>query len=185
MSINTDTMTYTVTARVLHWLTAIIVVAALLIGIAMDRIGEGPVADFFYNFHRSLGALLIPIALFRFYWRFTHKPPLRCRPTFRCLQRLAAETVHAGLYLLYAVIIVQPMIGWIATSAYRAPIPVFGLFNLPPIWPENRAFSEALFTTHMYIGWALCWLLAMHIGGALYHHFIRKDRILMRMVTGA
>jgi cytochrome b561 len=181
MSLNTDTMTYTVTARVLHWLTAIIVVTALLIGIAMDRIGEGPVADFFYNFHRSLGALLIPVALFRFYWRFTHKPP-PLPADIPLPQRLVAEAVH---YLLYAIIIVQPMIGWIATSAYRAPIPVFGLFNLPPIWPENRAFSEMLFTVHAYIGWALCGLLAMHIGGALFHHFIRKDRILMRMVTGA
>ena len=181
MSFNTDTMTYTATARELHWLTAIIVITALLIGIAMDRIGEGPLADFLYNFHRSLGALLIPVALFRFYWRFTHKPP-PLPSDIPLPQRLAAETVH---YLLYAIIIVQPMIGWIATSAYRAPIPVLGLFNLPPIWPENRAFSEVLFSVHAYIGWALCGLLAMHIGGALFHHFIRKDRILMRMVTGS
>ncbi len=63
MPLNDDTGTYTVTARVLHWLTAIIVVTALAMGIVMDRIGEGPVADFLYNFHRSLGATLIPALL--------------------------------------------------------------------------------------------------------------------------
>ena len=173
--------TYTVTARILHWLTAIIVITALVVGIVMDRIPEGPLGDFLYNFHRSLGATLIPIVLLRIYWRLTHKPP-PLPADIPLSQRIVAETVH---YALYAVLLVQPLLGWIATSAYRAPIPVYGLFELPPIWPENRAFSEALFTTHMYIGWALCWLLAMHIGGALYHHFIRKDRILMRMVTGA
>lgn len=181
MPLNDDTGAYTVTARVLHWLTAIIVITALLAGIVMDRIGEGPLADFLYNFHRSLGATLIPIAFFRIYWRFTHKPP-PLPSDIPLSQRMAAETVH---WMLYAVILIQPLIGWIATSAYRAEIPIYGLFNLPPIWPENRAFSEALFTVHMYIGWALCWLLAMHIGGALFHHFIRKDRVLMRMVTGA
>jgi len=181
MPLNDDTGAYTVTARVLHWLTAIIVITALVIGILMDRMPEGPVVDFLYNFHRSLGATLIPIAFFRIYWRFTHKPP-PLPLDIPLSQRMAAEAVH---WALYAVILFQPLIGWIATSAYRAPIPIYGLFNLPPIWPENRAFSEWLFGLHMYIGWALCFLLAAHIGGALFHHFIRKDRVLMRMVSGA
>jgi cytochrome b561 len=78
---------------------------------------------------------------------------------------------------------VQPFIGWIATSAYRAPIIVFGWFELPPIWSENRAFSEHLFFVHSLIGIAIACLAAAHIGAALYHHFVRKDRILMRMIA--
>ena len=177
----TSSETYTVTARVLHWVTAIIVLLALFLGIAMDRMAEGPLADAFYNAHKSLGAILIPIAIFRIYWRFTHTPPPLPAET-PWIQRLAAETVH---WALYAIILLQPLLGWVASSAYRAPVPVFGLFELPPIWPENRAFSETLFGLHVYIGWALCLLLAMHIGAALFHHFIQKDRILMRMVSGA
>ncbi len=58
------------------------------------------------------------------------------------MQKLAAETVH---WALYALLVVQPIIGWIATSAYRAPVLFFWTFTLPPVWPENRAFSEQLF----------------------------------------
>jgi cytochrome b561 len=58
------------------------------------------------------------------------------------------------------------------------------LFDLPPIWPEDRAFSEQLFFVHSLIGAAIAGLAAAHIGAALYHHFMRKDRVLMRMITG-
>jgi cytochrome b561 len=63
-------------------------------------------------------------------------------------------------------------------------VTVFGWFELPPIWPENRAFSEQLFSVHSVIGIAIACLAAAHIGAALYHHFVRKDRVLMRMITG-
>jgi cytochrome b561 len=68
--------------------------------------------------------------------------------------------------------------------AYRAPITVFGLFELPPIWPENRAFSEQLFYVHALLGIAIACLVAAHIGAAMYHHFVCRDRILLRMITG-
>jgi cytochrome b561 len=165
----------------LHWLTALFVLSAIPAGIIMDRMGEGPVADFLFDFHRSLGAVLIPLVLFRIYRRFTHKPP-PLPFDIPLSQRLVAEAVH---YLLYACVLAQPIIGWIATSAYRAPITVFWLIPLPPIWKEDRGFSDMLFTVHTYIGWAMCWLLAAHIGGALFHHFIRKDRVLLRMIHGA
>jgi cytochrome b561 len=181
MPLNDHTGTYTVTARVLHWLTALFVLSAIPAGIAMDRMGEGPMADFLFDLHRSLGAVLVPIVLFRIYWRLTHKPP-PLPFDIPLSQRIVAEAVH---YALYACVLVQPIIGWIATSAYRAPITVFWLIPLPPIWKEDRAFSEMLFTAHMYIGWAMCLLLTAHIGGALFHHFIRKDRVLLRMIHGA
>ena len=78
----------------------------------------------------------------------------------------------------------QPILGWIATSAYRAPIEVFWLFVLPPIWPENRAFSEQLFGVHQLIGFALAILICMHAGAGLFHHFVQRDRVLMRMISG-
>jgi cytochrome b561 len=75
-------------------------------------------------------------------------------------------------------------VGWIATSAYRAPILVFWLFELPPIWPEDRAFSEQMFAVHRMMGITIALLVVMHIGAALYHRFVRRDRVLMRMLGG-
>jgi cytochrome b561 len=94
---------------------------------------------------------------------------------------MVAESVHG---MLYALLTIQPMIGWISVSAYRAPMIVFGLFELPPVWREDRLFSEQMSTIHTYVGFALAALLCAHIGGALFHHFIQRDRVLMRMISG-
>src|SRR5262245_11692298 len=110
-----------------------------------------------------------------------HTHHCRYRMTSPQLQRFAAHTTHWGLYIL---LIAQPLTGWIATSAYRASVTVFGWFELPPIWHEDRAFSEQLFFVHRLMGLAITCLVAAHIGAALYHHLVRKDRILLRMVTG-
>jgi len=75
-------------------------------------------------------------------------------------------------------------VGWAATSAYGAQIVVFGLFELTPILSQDRALSDRLFVVHTLIGAAIAGLVAMHIGAALYHHFVRRDRVLMRMITG-
>ena len=95
------------------------------------------------------------------------------------LQRLAANLMHWALYLL---LIVQAFVGWIATSAYRAPINVFWLFELPPIWPVDQPFSEQLFRVHRLFGIALALLICVHVAAALYHHFVRKDDVLTRML---
>lgn len=171
---------YTVTARALHWITAALVLVIIPAGIAMGLVPRGPIQDFLFHLHRSCGATLIPILLFRIFYRLTHKPaPLP--DDIPALQRLAAGLVH---WLLYILLTVQLFLGWIATSAYRAPILVFWTFELPPIWREDRAFSEQLFFFHRWTGITLALLVCVHIGAALFHHFVRKDRVLYRMLGG-
>jgi cytochrome b561 len=61
---------------------------------------------------------------------------------------------------------------------------MFGWFELPPIWPEDRLFSGQLFSIHCLIGVTIAALVAAHIGGALFHHFVRRDGVLLRMISG-
>ena len=64
------------------------------------------------------------------------------------------------------------------------PLLVFELFQLPPILPQYQPFSERVFVVHQLMGLAIAGLAAAHIGAALYHHFVLKDRVLMRMISG-
>ena len=171
---------YTVTARILHWVTASLILLTLPLGLIIAKDWGGPLQDQLYNLHRSIGALIIPIILVRVVYRFAH-PPAPLPDDIPAIQQLAAEATH---WVLYALLIAQPFVGWIGTSAYRAPIVVFGLFELPPIWPEDRAFSDQVLFVHGLIGLAIAGLLAAHIGAALHHHFVRRDGILMRMISG-
>jgi cytochrome b561 len=171
---------YTLTARVLHWLTAALVLTMIPIGVAMANADFGAWQDTLYDLHRSLGTVLLPLVLVRVLWRLIHPaPPLP--DDIAALQRLAAHATH---WALYALLIGQAVVGWIATSAYPAPISVFWLFELPPIWREDRAFSELMFAVHRFVGFAIALLVCAHIAAALYHHFIRRDGVLMRMVSG-
>ena len=139
-----------------------------------------PLQDTIYDLHKSIGAVLLPLVVVRLVWRLTH-PPAPLPADIAAVQQAAAHAVHWTLYLL---LIAQPLIGWIATSAFPAPVPFFGLFELPRIWGENRVLSDQLFVVHRWMGIAIGVIAAMHIGAALQHHFLRRDRVLMRMISG-
>jgi cytochrome b561 len=135
---------YTMTARVLHWTTAFLVLSTIPLGIVAANDWGGSMQDAIYDLHRSVGAAIIPLVFLRLVYRWI-RPPLPLSDDIPKVQRFAAYATHWGLYIL---LIAQPLTGWIATSAYRASVLVFGWFELPPIWPENRAFSEELFSIH-------------------------------------
>ena len=82
-------------------------------------------------------------------------------------------------------LLAMPIVGYLANSTFGAPTPFFGLFNIPPIVGKNEALSTLLFTVHRWAGWLLIALVLMHIGAALYHHFIRRDDVLKRMLPRA
>src|SRR4029450_12940033 len=108
---------YTVTARVLHWLVAALVLFQIPAGIIIANECGGPVQERLYDLHKSVGAVLRPLVLARVIYRATQPPP--------------QSAAHTTPWTLYALLIVQPLVGLIATSAYPAPIPIFGLFDLP------------------------------------------------------
>ena len=171
---------YTMTARILHWVMAVPILSMTPLGLVIANDWGGPLQEPLYDLHRSVGTLIIPLIFLRLIHRLAN-PPLPLPDAIPAIQQLAAHATHG---CLYALLIVQPVIGWIATSAYRAPITVFGWFELPPIWPENRPFSEQMFAVHGLLGTVIAGLAVAHIAAALFHHFVRRDGILLRMISG-
>jgi cytochrome b561 len=171
---------YTTTARSLHWVTALVILLMIPLGVVIAKDWGGRLQDGLYGLHESLGTLLIPIMVARVVHRLRN-PPLPLPDDIPAPQRFTAHATHVGLY---ALLLAQPVVGWIATSAYRAPIVVLDLFTLPPIAPENRAFSDELFLVHRAMGLAIAGLVAMHIGAAVHHRLVRRDQVLMRMIKG-
>ncbi len=167
---------YSPVAKAFHWFTVLAILCTIPLGLAMLRV-EGPVQTQLFDLHRSFGALVLAVTALRLAWRVTHRPP-QLPASLPAWQHTASRLVHGALYVL---LFAAPLAGWAGTSAYRAPISVFGLFFLPPIAPEDRALSEKLFTLHIALTVALCVLLVAHIGAALYHRFVRHDDVLARM----
>jgi len=178
MTIGYETAVYSIPARILHWLIAAIVIAMIPLGFIMTNAAPGPAQDAMFNLHVSLGATLILLIVLRIIWRLTHTPP-PLPAGMPAIQRWAASTVH---FLLYVTLIVQPLLGWIGNSAYPAPVTVFGIVTLPPIWSEDRALSDQIFLVHRNIGILIAALICVHVAGALFHQFIQRDNLIRRML---
>jgi cytochrome b561 len=178
-SMATGVVVYSLTARILHWLTAVLVLTMIPVGITMVNIDGGPLQDFLFKLHESFGVLLMTVIVLRLVYRLINAPP-PLPADIPPLQQFAATFVHLALYTL---LIVQPIVGWLGTSAFPAPIHVFGLFDLPPIWPADRAFSDQVFVVHRAIGYLIALLVCAHVAAALFHHFVRRDDVLLRMWT--
>lgn len=163
-------------AKFLHWLIALCVIAIVPIGMVMNS--EGPWQDTLYNTHKSLGVLILLLMIVRVAYRLGHGAPPP-ESSLEPWQRAASNAVHT---LLYVLLVVQPILGYVANSAYGATTPFFGLFTIPPIIAEDKALSDRLFLIHRWTGFGIALLVLMHVGAALQHYFLRRDGVLQRML---
>lgn len=173
-------MRYTRTARWLHWLT---VAALLAVGTLGLWIGWAPPDDEalklrLYNIHESIGILLLPLTLFRLYWRWRHPPPPDLPQP--ALLHLAAHANHIAFYVL---LLTMPVVGFLATNAWGFPLRIFGLLPVPSPLGRHEALAPILTSVHGWMALALGLLVLAHAGAALvWHGVIRQDGLLRRMV---
>lgn len=180
MAIPPATPGYPTPIKLLHWLTAIIVIGLVPLGLSLGSLPRGAIQNAGYDLHRSFGALVLALTAIRLATRITLGVP-RPELSLPDWQIKASTVAHWVLYLLLFVV---PLLGWAATSAYGATIHVFGLFVLPPILEKNRELSEILFEAHGVAAMAMAAVFFIHAGAALHHRFVRRDGVLARMTWG-
>ena len=173
-----EILRYSLFARAVHWIMALLVFAMVPAGIVMIRISGGVLQNWLFDFHRSVGVLLMVLALVRLAYRVTH-PPAPLPAEIPLWQRMAAKATHV---FIYGFLILNPFVGWVATSAYGAKISVFGLFTMPVIVAKDRALADQLFGVHMVLGILFTATVALHVAAALYHGIVRRDGVLQRML---
>ncbi|MCC7347161.1 MAG: cytochrome b [Variibacter sp.] len=181
MTYGTQPGGYSGIAKTLHWLVAASVLTTIPVAITMVRLDSGPMQDRLYNLHKSLGVLIFVLMALRLLYRLSAGAPAP-EPTLNRMERAASSAVHG---LLYVLLLAMPIVGYLANSAYGAPTPFFGLFNLPPLVAENEKLSEWLFALHRWTGFTVGALAAAHIAAALQHFVIRRDGVLQRMLPRA
>lgn len=172
---------YPASSKWLHWLVALCVLVTVPIGLLLPYTAPGPFQDGLFNFHKSLGILILVLMLLRLINRLMIGAPMP-EPGLARWQRAASSAVHG---LLYVLVTGQAIGGYVANSAFGAPTPFFGLFNIPPIVAQNIPLSERIFAVHAWLGIVIAVLVAIHIAAALMHYFIHRDGVLQRMLPQA
>ncbi len=166
---------FTITARLLHWAMAAMVLTMLFIGVGM--VSSLSHYHALVSIHRPLGIAILVLVAFRLIYRLTHKaPPLpRYLPGW---QRLAAYGSHVLLYLLMFVL---PLVGWGMLSAGGYPVVLAGPIHLPPILPHDAMLYAALRRLHTLLAFAFMATFLAHLGAALLHGLIYRDGVFTSM----
>ena len=173
-----STSSYGAVAKFLHWGIVILIIVQYFLAETADELPDGPGKLDMITRHKSLGMLLLLLALARIGWKLANRglPPPVPMPN---AQRIAAAAGHGLLYLL---LLAQPISGWMMSSAAGYPVSLFGLIDFPALVGENHDLHESLEEVHEALFNALAVVAVLHAFAALYHHFFRKDNTLRRML---
>ncbi len=168
--------------RLLHWVSAALVLGTLGFGVYMVQLVHDTAQRFdLTQTHKSIGVTVLALTVARLCLRVLTNAP-RPEPAAPLLL-LAAKAAHIALY---ALLFVMPLSGWLmaTTTPVRVPTVVFGLFQLPyPLAPDLSAYRLA-HAIHVVAAISLAALIALHIAAALMHALLWRDRTLVRMWRG-
>jgi cytochrome b561 len=165
-------------SRLLHWLMAPMIVTMLFIGVGMAA-SVSRRYDLLVSIHRPLGIAILVLCVARIVNRFINPPP-DLPSTVPSLQRFAAKASHI---VLYALMLVMPLVGWGMLSAARYPIVLYGPLRLPPILPHDLTLYAWLRDLHTGLAYLLFATFLVHFGAALYHGLIRRDGVFGSMAS--
>jgi cytochrome b561 len=176
MSKSMDTGQFTLFSRILHWTMAAMILTMLFIGVAM----VASLADYhvLVSIHRPLGIAILVLVVIRYVNRRLNPPP----PFLADMSSEERFVAHASEMLMYAMMLVLPLIGWGMLSAARYPIVLYGPLHLPPILPQSPVLYAVLRRTHTIVAYLFFATFIAHFSAVLFHTLIMRDHLIGRMV---
>jgi len=183
MSLRNTVRDWGTVSRVLHWISALVLLGMLADGWWMTHLvaREGRLAQ--YGLHAMAGVYFGLLLALRLAWRsseVTPAYPIESSPW----QQAAARIAHVGLYLLMLAVVVS---GWLQWSAFarRSEVLLLGVVKVPFVFAEpNRQIAKTFESAHELLAYGLLALALIHIGAALWHHFVKRNDVLSRMAGG-
>jgi cytochrome b561 len=163
----------------MHWLTALFLAIAAALILTRDEVDGRSLRMWLLEGHRHFGLFVLLLFLARVAVRF-RVGKLPSEGNASALIRLAAGTTHMALYVL---LLAQPLLGWALSNAEGKPVHFFGI-TLPALVASDDDLADSLTVWHQDVAWVLLALITLHIGAALWHHFVLRDRTLRMMLPG-
>ncbi len=164
----------------IHWIMVLLFIGVYAAVNLHELFEKGSaLRDGLMTWHFMLGLLVFALVWLRLAARLSGPTPAIVPEPPR-LQLQSSKLLHLALYLL---MIGMPLTGWLMLSAAGKPIPFFGL-ELPPLIGENKDLSKQIKELHETVGTTGYFLIGLHTVAALYHHYIKHDNTLMRMLFG-
>ena len=165
--------------QALHWITALCMLAIVpLAWIMTNAEKKTPGLGAMYNWHKTLGVIVLLVTAFRIVWRFIDKPP-KYGPQIAGWDKGLA---HAVYWLFFATLLYMPTTGFIMAESEGHPTKLFNLIPTPQLWPVNKALADQFGFLHALGQWAVYGLILLHVSGVAIHLIWGKDGVLGRML---
>lgn len=173
-----NTHNYPMSAKLLHWASAMIIISMLFLGVAMiQTLATWQLTAL--ALHQSFGILVLILVVLRLINRLRVRTPNLPHDLSKT-QKLAAHGSHV---LLYLAMLALPVLGWLMQNANGVDVKFFGVFILPVLVDPSIELYGLLRELHGLVAWLLFALILLHIAGALYHGLIRQDSVLASMTV--
>lgn len=168
---------YGAVAQLFHWAIVALVITQFVLALRAE--GLSPVAKIgVLATHKSVGITILGLAVLRLTWRlFNPVPPLPAGAP-----RWQDRAAHVSHFLLYALLFITPVLGWLMSSARAFSVSWFGLVTLPDFIEPNKAAFERLHDAHEFMAISLGVIALVHAAAALKHHFFDRNDVLRRML---
>ena len=176
-SVRTDR--YNPAMIVLHWLTFLLlagVYAAIELHEFYPRGSD--LRESLETWHYMLGLTVFALVWLRLLVRALSTSPAPIELGWRYV---VSKVTHTALYLL---MIAMPVAGWLILSAEGDAIPFSGL-ELPPLVGPNDGLAEQVEELHELGGTIGYWLIGFHAAAALFHHYVLRDGLMVRLLPGS
>lgn len=174
---NRSSHRYDPMAQVLHWATAVAIVAAFILIQMADGLPKGQERAYLMGLHKSTGVVVFALVVLRLVWRQVSPPP--APPAMPAWMALASRYGHVALYVLMLAV---PLVGMVMSWSAGRPIAVFGLFTLPDLLPPSPALKDGAEEVHEVLGNLIMVVAGLHAAAALGHRYVLKDGVLQRML---
>ncbi len=168
-------------SRWFHWILGLAIIGMIGFGWWMNHFSPRADRFFYRSIHADIGYVVLLLTVVRLIWRSVNPTPALPDDT-PPWQRWVARASHA---LLYLVTILVAMLGW-AMSGARPPdknyASFFGWFDVPQFTSPDKVAAGVYEDRHILFAYVLLALVLLHVAAAAWHHFVRRDRVTMRMV---
>lgn len=170
---------YSNVAVTFHWITAALVLFQLWLGFSFADMAQGPARGNLFTWHKTIGAVILLVALGRLTYRLVNPPP-PYPPELPAWERAAGTWNHRLFYLLLVAI---PIGGLLAVSGHTEgpTITLLGGVQIPKVPGISEELGETAGDVHVAAVWFLIVLMVLHVAAALKHEFIDKNRVAGRM----
>jgi cytochrome b561 len=165
-------------SQLFHWGILLLIITQYILAYTMLELPPSDQTGNLFAWHKQIGVTILFLVCLRLWWRL-HNPIPKDSPKE---PRWAHSLAQTNIWVLYILLFSFPLTGFLLSTLNGHGVSYFGLFTIPAFTEGPTPYGKIFLKAHIWISYSVYFFVPTHILGGLYHHFILKDNVLIRML---